>query len=353
MHRSRLRRVFFASCLILLPIVVSYQLAELSDVDGHTEGALHVEDSVWEFGTFSSTGTYYHEFKIVNHTRVPVALTGFTSSCGCAVATLPDAPIGRDDSGLVKVALKPAERSGPYKGEVVIWTDHPTHQYLTMSLRGTIEHLGGRIIVFPRELFFETVVGKGPEEKRLMIERVGKDSELDFLAASSDISELNVLKADEPELSLPNRNGHIEFFVSIPDGLPVGKVSGTINISTGHENNPTIGIPVHIIVLPVVEAYPEKLYLSADSTGAAAGRIRLRNRLGLPLSRENVHIPEILLGAANTVQVDESTIDLTFKLTSVSRKIESKWLSVFHDGSDSEDMKIPISFLTKQGFILH
>ncbi len=91
-----------------------------------------------DFGAFDENmGTVYCEFKLVNTSDEPIAITGARANCGCTRPEFSHDPVAPGDTAVVRVGFDPKGRPGRFSKHIYVdCSGAPTRSTLTIT--GTV-----------------------------------------------------------------------------------------------------------------------------------------------------------------------------------------------------------------------
>jgi hypothetical protein len=103
-------------------------------------GLMAVDGGVHDFGRVSAAaaGHCEHVFRVENTAATPVRVTGFTSSCGCTVATLPADPVLPGHSAEVRVIANWSGVTGSTSASITLQTDCRTTPRVPLVIHGEV-----------------------------------------------------------------------------------------------------------------------------------------------------------------------------------------------------------------------
>jgi hypothetical protein len=87
--------------------------------------AISFEEKSYDFGRIlENKGKASHTFVFINKAKMPVAIDGITSGCGCTTADYTKSPVKPGSIGTVTVSFNPLYRPGFFSKEVVIYSNN-------------------------------------------------------------------------------------------------------------------------------------------------------------------------------------------------------------------------------------
>lgn len=96
------------------------------------------EEPYFDFGKVPEGESVIHEYTFTNVGKVPLVITGGSSTCGCTVPEWPKTPIGTGDKGSIKVRFDTKGKVGPQaKPITIIANTYPSETVL--ELVGVVE----------------------------------------------------------------------------------------------------------------------------------------------------------------------------------------------------------------------
>jgi len=107
-------------------------------VDSSFLAILHLQDTLFDFGTVNEGDVVIKEFAFTNTGTAPLLITEAKSTCGCTIPEWPKDIIQPGDSGVVLVKFNTLYRTGAQLKEVTIFANSFPNQ--------TIVRLRGRVV---------------------------------------------------------------------------------------------------------------------------------------------------------------------------------------------------------------
>jgi hypothetical protein len=107
-------------------------------------GLVAEKDGVHDFGVIPAdqAGSCEHTFVVRNTSSRPIRITGWRSSCQCAVAQLPDSPIPPGGAEAVRVRADWSGTSGIAIAQVILETDNLWTPKVPLKIHGEVEPRG-------------------------------------------------------------------------------------------------------------------------------------------------------------------------------------------------------------------
>jgi hypothetical protein len=140
----------------------------------------------------------------------------------------------------VKVTVKPGMPVGQFHEELVIQTDHPNLPEVKVSVTGTVT---GPIGAIPPRLRMANVPSRlGGTAEIILLVRGGRPTQFEVMYKPEQM-EIAIVQDDTPTLK-----GRYRMTVTLPPGVPAGRVESQIILKTDHPQAGEVKIPVSLLV---------------------------------------------------------------------------------------------------------
>ncbi|WP_071144909.1 DUF1573 domain-containing protein [Bacteroides ihuae] len=186
------------------------------------------EERVFDFGQIKEKdGKVSHTFVFRNEGKMPIAINGVTSGCGCTTSSYSKEPLRTGSKGKVTITFNPLYRPGFFSKEIVvlsndgknfnrIWVKgrvvpyaHPVEEDYPYEF-GDGLHLNLKVLVFGT-----LVSGKTNQIELRYANDTNKPMSLNFIVAGSDKN----LKFSNPKKILPKQRGKMIFSYTMPKNI--------------------------------------------------------------------------------------------------------------------------------------
>jgi len=357
MRRIELERIWQGESLII----------QRSQCSNRINGPCVEWATCWEdFGTASHNDKASCVFQFKNNGSEPLSIKVLKTSCGCAHAVVSPGIVQPGDIGEVKAAVRLRGRRGRLKESVLITTNAPKMEHVSLYVRGTVF---ANQLVFPAELYFKQLIRGEIVTKAFVVQDPGDDSleirevSTKMLRANPEIPEIGVSVQWErvsSKIPLPIKNkpiaAHIrdgDFIISVtakvPEKCATGKFIGTVIVSASTTNK-EYELPVKFIgtVVPNVTVLPRAVLLLAGNERESSAQICFSEKSSKPLTVLTMELQGIApVEITNITKLSRSSINVTVSCISPDLdtiKEESTLIARF---DNNDILKVPILVIQK------
>ncbi len=238
----------------MLSLAFSF-LALLGSAAAQEKLPVHVDHSIFAFGSVVSGQAVSHAFVIQNQSDAPLTIQGVTSPCPCFHASF-DKRIEAGRAGRVLVNLDTSKLEGPVLLTVAVsGSDAAAGPLTALEIKGFVK---GAIMLLPRDHVNVTTVTGRDKEQSLELE-VNRPRPLTVFRIESTSGVF------VPRLETLIAGRHYRILVKFNGSQAVGIYDGTIRIHTDDVARPVIPIKCSLLVVSTVVVEPDKLFLPSVS----------------------------------------------------------------------------------------
>ncbi|MDI6784306.1 MAG: DUF1573 domain-containing protein, partial [bacterium] len=306
---------------------------------------IEFEELAYDFGTLEQEQEVSHIFRFTNQGDKELEISRVRSSCGCAAALLTKNKLAPGETGKIKVSYTTGLRQGVETHTIIVSSNDPDEPHIYLTIAGKIK---SNIAIFPSQLYFgdffqrETVQKKlylvNPEEQSVKITKLSATSP--FISAAIETTNLK-----ETAIS-----------VFIKPGLPLGKFTDKLTISTNYRKKPRITVPIEGDIIGDIVAVPAKFFFGLTKKGEELTRkvsLTSEGRTKFRIQKVTTELDSVLasVGKVETNILKEQELyelSLTLKPKIKSGRIQGKVL-VYTDNAVQPVIEIPIYALVLEG----
>jgi hypothetical protein len=267
-----------AVAIVLLAAVLGCLYLTLRH-NGSPDALVYLLSPSWDFGVVAAGGQKIKgRFTIVNASGGSLTIKGTRASCGCTSAEVEPNVILPDKQAIVRVTVDTKGRQGAFNGRIAIHTDNPEYQWLTGAISGYINAPDSILAASPERLSFGEIVAGDDVCKTVLVERYGADSTLAVKAIECANPHLKIdtgLNSGQPQDQTISR---LELQISVLPTMPMGPFHCDVTIDTHNTQHARLVVPVEGKVVPLVQASPAQLYLTAGAMKSVT--VSLANKKG-------------------------------------------------------------------------
>lgn len=225
------------------------------------------EQPVQDFGTLSladATRQREHEFVITNGASHAVRIVKTTTTCGCTVASVTDAPIAPGGSAKVKVVVDWSQRAGGQGAAVTLHTDSSVVPTLMLWVRGALKVPAA---VSPEEVNFGTLRPGESASRVISVSEATDPQPFQLSAVTNPSPHLTIRRVvSSGSAALEGPPGQFELTMTAPSAA--GKEDTTVIFETTLNAQPRLTLKVHATFTGSITSVPASLFF----TGAAGAR---------------------------------------------------------------------------------
>jgi hypothetical protein len=353
---------------VLLPVNgAPDELPSVAQTPGHVPGALdevfepaqpaaetaadtdtaHDTDAatVYEFGEVIRGTLVQHSFALRSDGERALRITGTRESCGCTVATVPDAVVPPGEVGHVDVTFDTARFQGRQTKTVLVLTDDPDRPVVELTLAGVVT---ADLVAEPPVVYFGRIdPGTGATAE---IKVRGADAgPLDLVAEVEGGGGAIALDV-EPQAAAENSSRRV--VVRIGPAMAGGPFSETVRIRVNGGSPSEIAVPILGTVERDLVTLPAQVTLrtatpSSRSRRAARGEgseVRVRNLGVVPVAISGVRVPDFPLDyAVRTVHAGFEYL-ITLRLATADPLGDERHglLHIYTTHPDESELVVPV-----------
>jgi len=261
----------------------------------------------YDFGRATVGQQVSHDFWFTNTGNGPLEILSVKPSCGCTVTGQYDRIVQPKETGKIPTTLSVGMHGGRINKAITVYTNAPGDgATVKLSLQGEV---WSPVEVEPPSATFGRLT---PEEAKDPT-RAQKVSITNQLAERP--LELKDIHSSSPafkaELAVIEPGQKFELRVSVASTLKPGSNSGTINLTTGLKDMPSLSIPVNVFVAPDIEITPTSLALSAGIPTDVKRQFSIKNNTEGPIQLSGVEVSNPSLKTT----LDEMLAGRTYRLS--------------------------------------
>ena len=182
------------------------------------------------------------------------------------------------ESGKVPLTLSTKNRGGHLKQTVTVYTNAPAEGgTVRLTMEGEVWE---PVAVTPRSASFGRLTAEAAQDSSLS-QKLKIVNNLEEPATLTDVRCSNQLFQVETTTIKPGRE--YELNIVLASSPRRGNNSGTIELSTGIKEKPTLSIPVSLYVMADVDVRPERLMLFSDRTAETKRWLIVQNNTKQPV----------------------------------------------------------------------
>lgn len=287
MNPTHLRRL--ASVLTLTLLGVSTAVAQLPPPPAQPAvvvprglGVIEFEETLFDFGDIWDHEKVTHKYAFTNTGTETLRITDLKSTCGCTVPELTKKLYEPGESGIITVIFNPENRGGNQRKTINVTTNSKTtprvgltfHAVVSkvLDIQPTIANLG-RVFKNEEKGMKISILGSIPGFKAVPAEKQPKDAEF-FVIEHIETSDVEVDGKMVPKSTLR---------VSIKPGLPVGRHSVDLLITTNDSRRPEVSLRTTVTIIGDLQARPPRFALGRLDPGSEfEATLTLVNRVANP-----------------------------------------------------------------------
>lgn len=244
---------------------------------------IKLDGSVFDFGRVPEGKEIKHEFTFTNAGTGPLEILKVQPTCGCTVTGAYDKIVQPGGKGRIPVTLRVGKAAGKTSKKITVYTN------IEGEGREAILMLAGEVWApleaNPRSVSFsrlgpEEAARGGARQTAVLTNNTDKPAKLTDVRCSNPL-----FTAEVKELE-PGKT--FELVVTLARPLQSGSAGGTVEFSTGLEEQPTVQVPIYASALPAVEVVPSSVTIAKERTGSLMRKLVVRNNLKQPLKISEV-----------------------------------------------------------------
>ena len=113
------KHIIFKSVMLLISAFVIGVTAQAQEVSASAKGVLDFETTVIDYGTIEKNSNGDRTFTFKNKGRAPIVITDIKTSCGCTVASKPNAAVMPGQTAEIGVTYK-TSRVGAFTKTITV-----------------------------------------------------------------------------------------------------------------------------------------------------------------------------------------------------------------------------------------
>jgi hypothetical protein len=274
---------------------------------GETPG-ITFKEPVYNFGRVRAGADVAHEFVFTNTGNGPLEILQVKPACGCTTSGEYERIIQPGQSGKLPFKLSTKGMGGHTSKTIAVHTNAPAlESRITLTIEGEVWEPVGfepKAVTWGR-LTAEAARAPGLIKKVTVFNNTEQPADLTNVRSNSPL-----FAVEPPTIVEPGKK--FELIVRIASGLKPGNNNGTIDLSTGVADAPTLSIPLSAYILADVEATPNGIVLTPDNRQTTQQRlVTVQNNTQKPLKLAE---PK-LTNPALKVTTAENKPGLTYTLT--------------------------------------
>lgn len=214
-------------------------------------GTVEVDETVHAFGTVGTGAKGSHAFTVRNVGAGPLQLTRGATSCTCTIAGFnggTDDRISLPPGGATEVRLEWRGKGpgGPFRQQATILTDDPRRPQVVFVVEGAVVPTWKAV---PEAIQLSRVSGAEGGESEVLVYTYGdRPPEVVSVAIDHELADRFTLATEPlppPEVATePGATGGLRLTVTLPSGLPLGRLRATIRMVVKAPDELMIEIPV-------------------------------------------------------------------------------------------------------------
>ncbi|WP_419192636.1 DUF1573 domain-containing protein [Kolteria novifilia] len=284
-------------------------------------GGIVFERTASDLGKRRASGTIEETFAFRITGNQPVQIVDLVPSCGCVVPTLERRTYQPGETGEIRFGIHTtSQKSGPkdYKLGIAVRDPAPRTHVLTVSVE-----LFSEITIEPSNLLIY-LRGKQPLRQAIRI----RDHRPEVLRVTDVVSSSPRITTKKDRGSSGTNVRQVNVTIDAA-AFAIGRHEERIEIRTDDPDYPLIDVPVTVVRMPRVSAFPDKIWLYAHSKDHAKRQVLLRDERGEPVrivhvessipgaqldwSKEKAPLPSVMVGLdPNMINVDaEPQVSIT------------------------------------------
>ena len=268
--------------------------------------AIKFDTADYDFGRVPAGQQVLHDYWFANTGSGPLEILSVKPSCGCTVTGQYDHIVQPGESGKIPVKLSVGTHGGKMAKNISVYTNVPGEgAMLKLTLQGEVWL---PVEVQPATVTFGRLTSEAASDPAL-VQKVTITSNTEEPVELTNVRSTNPLY--RPEIKVIEPGKKFELLVSLASPPKSGNNAGTIEISTGIKESPTLSVPVNAFVAPDIEVMPATLALPAEIPTATTRQLFVKNNVKAPIELS-------ALESSNPnmkVTLDETQKGATYKLT--------------------------------------
>lgn len=153
-----MKRIVLATILAISASIVS--------VAAFAQPAITIEEPSFDFGTIQEGPEAAHDFIVMNKGDQLLKIDRLQTSCGCTSSKMDKMEIKPGEKATLTALYDTANRPGPFKKEIRVFSNDPVHPEVVAAIQGTVQPRPGPMIgVEPTSLNLGTIK---PDEERIL-----------------------------------------------------------------------------------------------------------------------------------------------------------------------------------------
>ena len=261
------------SILALLLVGVSTAVAQLPPPPAEPIivprglGEIRFIETLHEFGDIWDHEKVTHEFGFVNVGSETLNITDVRSTCGCTVPELAKKNYQPGESGVITVIFDPKNRGGAQRKTINVTTDSRKTPNVGLTIVSNVTKVldiqpsianMGRVFKNEDKGIKVSILGSMPGFKATPAEKQPAGSEM-FVLEHVETGDVEIDGKMTPRTTLR---------VSINPGLPVGRHSGDLLVTTNDPRRPEVTLRATITIVGDLQARPPRFALGRLNPGA-------------------------------------------------------------------------------------
>ena len=233
-----------------------------------------------DFGKIPDSSPVSFDFTFKNTTDKVVNIQNATGSCGCTVPSF-EKVIQPGGSSKITTTFNPAGRNGHEVKSVTLYLDSPTTPQLQLQISADVQK---RVTVEPTQVYMGEVPFAVGQDKIFSV--TGRAENFDIVDAQVQGAGFRVERISNEKIDVSGESlSRITYKVISDKSLPIGRVQGTIVLTTTDPQTPTVSVSMIADVIGQLRTNPPQIgvrMITADEPFAS--EVTVDSRDGKPFN---------------------------------------------------------------------
>jgi hypothetical protein len=223
-----------------------------------------------DFGSVPRGPTLKHAFRIVNHTRSPVNISGIRVSCGCTTASVLKPYLNPGEETVLVAYMDTSRFIGVRSVTLFVQFDRPSFEEVRLWIQANARH---DFNLSPDTLAFGQIKKGAEPENSTMITFYGNTA-----AQITEVnSETNYVQASVKEMRRQDSEVAYVLTAKLRNDAPVGKWYTDVWLKTNNPTMPQVRVPLTVEIESALSVSPDRVTLgSVKVQGESERRVVVR-----------------------------------------------------------------------------
>ena len=233
-----------------------------------------------DFGKIPDSKPVSFDFTFKNTTDTVINIQNATGSCGCTVPSF-EKVIQPGASSKITTTFNPAGRNGHEVKTVTLYLDSPTTPQLQLQISADVQR---RVMVEPTQVYMGEVPFAIGQNKTFSV--TGRAENFDIVDAQVQGTGFQVERISNEKVDVSGESlSRITYKVISDKSLPIGRVQGTIVLTTTDPQTPTVSVSTIADVIGQLRTNPPQIGVRMTTADEPfASEITVDSRDGKPFN---------------------------------------------------------------------